>query len=361
MHPVSKADKAGSGPLRVAVVIPCYRVRRHILGVIETIGPVVDAIYCVDDKCPEDSGGLVAQACSDPRVTVVRHQENQGVGGATLTGYRAAIAGGADVIVKLDGDGQMDPDLIGLFVAPIAEGRADYAKGNRFHNIEDTRGMPAVRLFGNACLSFITKLSSGYWSVFDPTNGYTAIERTLAERVVERPVARRYFFESDMLFHLYMERAVVADVPMSARYGDEESNLKIGRVFGSFAVRNLRNMLRRVVVQHYLRDFSLGSVELVAGLAALAFGLIFGALKWHESYLTNHPASAGSVMLSAMPILVGVQLCLSAINFDIQSVPRTPRHPQLRALAAMERRRMAARRGEGAAAREQEPGRERAN
>lgn len=350
MYSTARHDKAEPAPLKVAVVIPCYRVRRHILAVIEGLPPIVDQIYCVDDKCPEDSGGLVEAACADPRVRVVRHGENQGVGGATLTGYRAAIAGGADVLIKIDGDGQMDPDLIELFVAPIAEGRADYAKGNRFHNIEDTRGMPAVRVFGNACLSFITKLSSGYWTVFDPTNGYTALERTLAQRIVERPLAKRYFFESDMLFHLYMERAVVADVPMSSRYGDEESNLKIGKIFGSFAVRNLRNMAKRVVVQHYLRDFSLGSVELVAGLASLAFGLVFGLYRWRESVVTGQAATAGAVMLSAMPILVGVQLCLSALNYDIQSVPRTPRHPQLRALEAMEKRRVLAA-GAGRAAR----------
>lgn len=339
MYAASAHDQDKPAPLKVAVVIPCYKVRRHILGVIAGLPPLVDQIYCVDDKCPEDSGGLVEGGCADPRVTVVRHAENQGVGGATLTGYRAAIAGGADVLIKIDGDGQMDPALIELFVAPIAEGRADYAKGNRFHNIEDTRGMPAIRVFGNACLSFITKLSSGYWTVFDPTNGYTAIERTLAERIVERPVARRYFFESDMLFHLYMERAAVADVPMSSRYGDEESNLKIGKIFGSFASRNLRNMVRRVVVQHYLRDFSLGSVELVVGLTGLGFGTFFGLLRWYHSSVTGQPASAGAVMLSAMPILLGFQLCLNALSYDIQSVPRSPRHPQLRALAAMERRR----------------------
>jgi hypothetical protein len=152
-------------------------------------------------------------------------------------------------------------------------------------------------------------------------------------------VARRYFFESDMLFHLYMERAVVADVPMSSRYGDEESNLRIGKIFGSFAVRNLRNMVRRVIVQHYLRDFSLGSVELLVGVAGLVFGFAFGLVRWRDSILTGQAATAGSVMLACMPILVGVQLCLSALNYDIQSVPRVPRHPQLRALQAMDRRR----------------------
>ena len=328
----------GTPAQTVAVVIPCYRVRRHVLDVIAGLPPTVDLIYCVDDACPEGSGDLVEQTCRDARVRVLRHAENQGVGGAVLTGYRAAIADGADILVKIDGDDQMDPDLIELFLKPIADGQADYSKGNRFHNLEDTKGMPLVRLIGNACLSFATKLSSGYWTVFDPTNGYTAIERTVAARIVERPLARRYFFESDMLFHLYMERAVVADVPMPSRYGDETSNLSVRRVFWSFLTRNLGNMGRRVVVQHYLRDFSLASVELPIGVVSLVFGLVFGLMKWAQSNATGQATSAGTVMLSAMPVLLGVQLCLAALNYDIQSVPRTPRHPQLRMLEALERR-----------------------
>jgi glycosyltransferase involved in cell wall biosynthesis len=331
----------GDRDLVIAVVIPCYRVRRHILDVVAGLPPLVDRIYCVDDGCPDETWRAVTETCRDPRVRVLRHEQNQGVGGATLTGYRAAVAEGADIIVKMDGDGQMDPDLIELFLEPIAAARADYAKGNRFSSLEDSRGMPAWRLFGNACLSFATKLSSGYWTVLDPTNGYTAIERTLAERVAARPVSKRYFFESDMLFHLYMERAVVEDVPMPARYGDEESSLRIGRVIGTFAWRNLKNMIRRLAVQHYLRDFSIASVEFVVGLAALGFGAAYGANAWAHSMATGRPTSAGSVMLSAMPLLVGVQLVLSAVNYDIQSVPRTPRHPQLRRIETLARRRAA--------------------
>jgi dolichol-phosphate mannosyltransferase len=328
----------GTPGLIVAVVIPCYRVKRHILDVIAGLPAVVDQIHCIDDACPEGSGDLVSQACRDPRVRVIRHAENQGVGGAVLTGYRAALAEGADIIVKIDGDDQMDPDLIELFLKPIADGQADYSKGNRFHNVEDTKGMPLKRLIGNASLSFATKLSSGYWTVFDPTNGYTAIERTVARRIVERKVAKRYFFESDMLFHLYMERAVVADVPMPSRYGEETSNLSVRRIFWSFLTRNIGNIARRVMVQHYMRDFSLASVELPLGLASLVFGLAYGLAKWAESNATGYPASAGSVMLSALPVMVGVQLCLSALHYDIQSVPRTPRHPQLRMIEALERR-----------------------
>ena len=318
---------------KVAVVIPCYRVRAHVLEVIAGLGETADSIYCVDDACPDGSGDFIEKNCHDPRVRVIRHATNEGVGGATLSGYKAALSDGADIIVKIDGDGQMDTTLIGLFVAPIAEGAADYTKGNRFHSFEDTRAMPRLRLFGNACLSFMTKLSSGYWNLFDPTNGYTAIERTLAERILTKPIDRRYFFESDMLFHLYLERAVVIDVPIPARYGEEISNLRIRRVIWSFLYRNIRNMMRRIVLHHYMRDFSLASLEFVIGLIGLIFGVSFGAAKWIESIATNQPATAGSVMLSAMPILVGIQLILSALNYDIQSVPRTPRHPQLRVLA----------------------------
>ena len=154
---------------KIAVVIPCYRVRDRILGVLQKIGPEIDVIYVIDDCCPEQAGQHVAENCHDPRVRVIRHQQNLGVGGATMTGYRAAVQDGMDVVVKIDGDGQMDPALVPSFVAPILDGRADYTKGNRFYDPEDLKGMPVVRLVGNAVLSFMSKASSGYWNVFDPT------------------------------------------------------------------------------------------------------------------------------------------------------------------------------------------------
>ncbi len=156
--------------LHIAVVIPSYRVVKHILGVLSAIGPEIWRIYVIDDKCPEGSGDYVEDNCIDTRVVVLRHGTNQGVGSAVMTGYRAAIADGADIIVKVDGDGQMDPALIPNFIEPILAGEADYTKGNRFFYLEEIRAMPKVRLFGNAVLSFMTKLSSGYWDVFDPTN-----------------------------------------------------------------------------------------------------------------------------------------------------------------------------------------------
>ena len=236
--------------LRIAVVIPCYKVSAHILGVIQKIGSEVDTIFVVDDCCPEKSGALVESDCADPRVRVIFHPINQGVGGAVMSGYRAATAGGADVIVKVDGDGQMDPGLISAFIAPIIAGEADYTKGNRFFNLEEIQAMPKNRLFGNAVLSFMTKLSSGYWDLFDPANGYTAIHVDVARHLPFGKISSRYFFETDMLFRLNTLRAVVVDIPMDAKYGDEVSNLKISHVVGEFLIKHVRNFSRRRCMQH---------------------------------------------------------------------------------------------------------------
>jgi len=157
------------------VVVPCFQVGAGVLDVIGAIGPEVQRIYVVDDACPDRTGDLVENESNDPRVTVIRHEENQGVGAAVISGYRRALEESCDVVVKLDGDGQMDPALIPRFVRPIAEGRADYTKGNRFFYLESARSMPWGRMQGNILLSFLTKVSSGYWRIFDPTNGYTAI------------------------------------------------------------------------------------------------------------------------------------------------------------------------------------------
>jgi glycosyltransferase involved in cell wall biosynthesis len=313
----------------IAVVIPSYRVTRHILGVIAGIGPEVARIYVVDDKCPDGSGAFVRANCRDPRVTVVEHEQNQGVGGAVMTGYRAAIADGAAVIVKVDGDGQMDASLIPQFVAPILAGEADYTKGNRFFNLERIGSMPPMRLFGNAVLSFLTKLSSGYWDLFDPTNGYTAIHADAARYLPFDKISRRYFFETDMLFRLNTLGAVVTDVPMDAVYGDEVSNLKISRIVTEFAAKHVRNFFKRLFYNYYLRNMSLASIELPLGVASLLFGSIFGIVHWIGAERHNLATPAGTVMLAALPVIMGVQLILAFLAYDIASVPRNPLHKKI--------------------------------
>ena len=314
---------------RIAIVIPCYRVRDQVLQVIAGIGLEVGWIFVVDDACPQQSGAWVSANCTDPRVVVITHAQNQGVGGATLTGYRHAIHSGADAVVKLDGDGQMDPSLILRIAGPLLAGQADYAKGNRFHRLAFVRDMPWVRLAGNAMLSFMTKLSSGYWQVADPTNGFTAIRRELlAELELER-IARRYFFESDLLYHLNQLRAVVVDVPMQARYEGEPSSLRPMRMIGPFLRGHLHNTVRRIGYSYLLRGFSVASVELGLGMLLLLSGTCFGLWRWINSSGSGVPATAGTVMLAALPIIIGVQMLLSWLNFDVAAEPRSPVHALL--------------------------------
>ena len=314
---------------RIAVVIPCYRVASQVLDVIGRIGPEVGWIIAVDDACPESTGDVIEQQCRDPRVRVLRHVENQGVGGAVMTGYAAAIALSADAVVKLDGDGQMDPSAIPKLVTPLLRGYADYVKGNRFYRMADVSGMPALRLFGNAVLSFLTKLSSGYWQLFDPTNGFTAIRRELLTELAFDRIAKRYFFESDMLYHLNQLRAVVVDIPMRATYADEPSSLRPMRMVGPFMRGNIRNCCRRLLYSYFLRGFSAASMELILGLPLFLFGLLFGLWHWIDSIVAQQPATAGTVMLAALPLILGTQLLLSWLNFDVAAEPRQPVHALL--------------------------------
>jgi len=309
---------------RVAVVVPAYRVKAHVGAVLAAIGPEVDAIYVVDDACPEGSGDAVEASVTDPRVHVLRHERNQGVGGATLTGYRQALADGCDVIVKLDGDGQMDPTLVPELVRPILEDEADYVKGNRFFDLEGLRPMPTVRLIGNALLSFVTKLSTGYWDLFDPTNGFTAIDARVAAMLPFAKLSRGYFFESDVLFRLGTLRAVVRDVPMPARYGSEESGLAPARVVPEFLRKHATNTAKRIFYGYFLRNFSIASLELLLGPLFLLLGAVVGAVGWLRSLAAGELATSGTVMLAALPILVGVQLLLAFFGYDIQNVPREP-------------------------------------
>ena len=317
----------------IAVVIPCYRVRHKVLEVIAGIGPECQAIYVVDDACPEGTGDHVESECRDPRVHVLRHDRNRGVGGATLTGYEAALLAGAEVVVKLDGDGQMDPGWIPRLVGPLQRGEADYAKGNRFFELDGLGAMPRMRIFGNSLLSFASKLSSGYWDVFDPTNGFTAIHAAVARRLPFSKISRGYFFESDLLFRLGILRAVVCEVPMPAVYKDERSSLRIGRVLGEFSWKHVSNAWKRIFYLYYLRSFNIASIEIVLGLLLLGFGVWFGLSEWVAGARANVPATSGTVMVAALPVILGVQLVLAFLSYDLQNVPRQVLHTRLEVAA----------------------------
>lgn len=321
MLPLSQHVSPEINEVRIAVVIPCYKVKNHIIDVLKGIPDFVDVVYIVDDACPEGTGTFVKANNIDPRVQVLFHEVNQGVGGAVISGYQNAIEYGADVIVKLDGDGQMDPSNMAALIVPLIQGKAEYAKGNRFYDLETLKNMPASRIFGNAVLSFMNKLSTGYWDIFDPTNGYTAITQDIARRIPWTKVSKRYFFESDLLFRLNTYRAVVVDIPMDAKYGNEISNLRISKVIGEFLYKHKRNVVKRVFYNYLLRDFSIATLNLLFGLLLFLGGVAFGLWSWYKSAVTGIPQTAGTVMLAALPIILGIQLLLSFLAYDVANTP----------------------------------------
>ena len=312
----------------ITVVIPCFRVRSSVVDVIDRIGPEVSSIVVVDDGCPESTGRHVETTCADPRVTVLWNPVNTGVGGAMVLGYRHALRSGADIVVKVDGDGQADPGEVLRLVKPIVARRADYTKGNRFALpyqllARARERMPPARLIGNSALSFLHKAVSGYWDVVDPTNGFTAIHREALERIDLDDVAHGYYFEQDMLFHLGLIRAVVKDVPMATRYAGETSSLRITHVLRTFPYQMLRRFVQRLFYQYLATDFNIASLEFLVAVPLLAWGTLFGAYRW---ILGAHGGdnTAGTVMLCALPIILGSQLLLSAIAFDVAHVPTEP-------------------------------------
>jgi len=312
----------------ICVVIPLYKARDQIADVLRGIPEFVRTIVVVDD-CSTDGSYERAKAVSDKRVHFVRHKQNQGVGGAVLSGYQKSIELGVEIIVKIDSDGQMDPAYIVPLIAPILMDKADYTKGNRFLHAEELKSMPLIRRIGNAGLSFLTKAASGYWNIFDPTNGYTAIHASIIPTLDFDKLHRRYFFESSMLMELGKIRAVIQDVQIPAKYQDEVSSLSEWKALFEFPPRLLTALLRRLLMQYFVRDFGVFSMLLVLGLGFSAFGLFFGLYHWYLSFITFTIASTGTVMIAVLPLILGSQLLIQSLIVDMQNVPIKPIHINL--------------------------------
>lgn len=307
----------------IAMVIPAYRVERDIEAVLHSLPPYIKYIIVVDDASPDSTFERVtAAAQKDERILLLRHLQNQGVGGAMLTGFQKALELNAQIIIKLDGDGQMDPARIPALIEPLIEGKADYTKGNRFRDFKSLQMMPFVRRVGNLGLSFLTKVATGYWNLFDPTNGFFAIRAEVLARLPFDKIDRRYFFETSMLANLYLLNALVLDIPMPARYGSETSSLSIRRALFEFPYKLSTIFFRRMLLRYYLYDFSMVSLYLLIGIPLLLFGGIFGGIKWVQYASQNIPAPTGTVMLPTLSVILGIQILLSAIEIDMNSAPR---------------------------------------
>jgi Glycosyltransferases involved in cell wall biogenesis len=306
--------------VKIGVVIPAYRVENQIKAVVASIPEWVTAIIIVND-CSPDRTRQIVESLADPRVHLVNHSKNAGVGGAMLSGYQLALELGMEVIAKIDGDGQMDTAYLPLLLEPIIRGNADYTKGNRFLHPTELKKMPPIRFLGNLALTFLTKMASGYWNIFDPTNGYTAISADKLQALDPNSISHNYFFESSMLCELRQLNAVVEDVPIPAIYKDEKSSVNIPREFFIFFGNLIARSSKRILNRYFLFDFTAVSADLIFGALLLIFGFIWGIIKWAHSIQTNIPATTGTVLIAVLPIILGFQLLIQAIALDISDVP----------------------------------------
>ncbi len=219
----------------ITVVIPCYNVSKHIEDVIKQLPAEVSWVIAVNDCSKDDTENkLIRLTEENKKLIFINHEVNQGVGGAMLTGFKRSLELNSDITLKIDGDNQMDSSLIPQLIKPIIENKADYTKGNRFRDFKALRKMPILRRTGNLGLSFMIKAASGYWNIFDPNNGFIAISNEMLKTINTDKIHKRYFFESSMLIELYHADAVIQEIPMKARYGDEVSHLSLTRTLFGF-------------------------------------------------------------------------------------------------------------------------------
>lgn len=301
---------------RIAVVVPAHNEGAHIANVILTMPDFVDLVVVIDDASTDDTA-RIAEDLQDPRTHVISLAQNQGVGGAILTGHAHVLKTDADVSVIMAGDGQMDPARLADLLGPITRGNVAFTKANRFFSMDSFEGMPWPRVVGNVLFSFLTKAASGYWNLFDPQNGYTAIHRSALERLPLDRIARRYEFENDLLIHLNILRVPAADVPIPARYGNEVSGIRMRAVVPRIVRQLVTGFWRRIFLKYVVNSFSPVAVMLFSGMAMLILGVAVGVFVAVKS-LGPPEASAATVLLSVGPLLLGSHLLLYAWLLDIQ-------------------------------------------
>ena len=302
----------------VAVVVPCYKVEEQIEKVVAEIPDYIASIILVNDASPDNTGEILNQlARENSKITVLHHSENQGVGGAMITGFQEAMKQNCEVVIKIDGDGQMDISYFGKMLNAIFEEKYNFAKGNRFFDRKMLRKMPAIRRIGNIGMGFLIKMASGYWNVFDPTNGFFCIHTSLLKRIDFERLSKRFFFESSLLIELYYNGGRIKDISMPAIYAEEKSNLSIWKTFFTFPPKLFKSFLRRVWLRYFIYDFNIGSLYILFGTPLFFFGLIFGMIKWIHYAGLQVASPTGTIMIAVISLVLGFQMILAAIQYDI--------------------------------------------
>jgi dolichol-phosphate mannosyltransferase len=307
----------------ISVVIPCYNVSRHIEDVIRNLPASITWIITVNDCSSDETEHILTNLQKEnKKIIYIRHETNQGVGGAVLTGFRKSMDLNSDITIKMDGDDQMDPFYIPMLIKPLIEDKADFTKGNRFRDFKALKNMPVLRRIGNIGLSFMIKAASGYWNIFDPANGFTAIRNETLRNVNFTRIHKRYFFETSILIELYHADAVIQDIPMKARYGEETSGLSKRKVLLEFPPKLFVAFCRRILMKYFLYEFNIASLYMLFGFPLFILGIVYGLVNFLK-YTSEHTgAPTGTVVIPTLLIILGFQLLLSAANYDITNYPK---------------------------------------
>lgn len=306
--------------LKICVVIPYYNASEKIHVVISKIPEFIDKIVVVNDCSKEPVPDSINQF---EKVLLLETNKNSGVGGATKVGFKKVLELDFDIIIKMDADDQMDAKYLPELISAISKKKYGYAKGNRFKDLNAISKMPYVRRIGNIGLSFLTKMATGYWNNFDPTNGYFAIKKDVLKRLNLSKIENRYFFETSMLSQLYLLNVSIKDIIMPAIYNDEKSNMKVWKIPFEFIPKLSKVFIKRVLNSYFVFDFNIGSFYIFFGVLFFVFGLVFGLIKWYHYTSNNTLAPTGTIIIATLTIIIGFQLILQAIQYDISKAPKS--------------------------------------
>ncbi len=309
---------------KIAVVIPYYNASKHIVNVINKLPVFIRAIYLVNDKSPEEIPlNELREINNFDKISIIDSDINTGVGGATKKGFLKAIDDDMEYVIKVDADDQMDTTYIPELLKPLILDNADYAKGNRFRDFKALKSMPATRKSGNLLLSFLTKIATGYWNNFDPTNGFFAVKTSFLKNTDFDNLSNRYYFETSLISEMYFQNVRIKDVPMPAVYGDEKSSMTVWKMPFIFIPKLLKTFLKRIVKTYFIYDFNMSSIYILLGIPLFLFGVIYGVYQWWYYSSVDELAPTGTIMLITLSIILGFQLLLQSIHYDIIRTPKS--------------------------------------
>ena len=313
---------------KIAIVIPYYNASGQIVRVVSKIPYYVDSVIIVDDQSKEElpKSRILEDINKVTTCHFIENELNLGVGGAMKKGFEHALENGFEIVIKVDADDQMDLSLLPQLIQPLITNKALVAKGNRFRNAKALQKMPVLRKVGNLILSFLTKIATGYWHNFDPTNGFVALKREALEKLDFSKLSNRYYFETSLLAELFFQKTLIKDIEMPAIYGDEKSNMNLSKMVFVFFGKLPITFIKRILKEYFLYDFNIGSVYIFFGFPLFLFGVIFGIFKWIYYASNEILAPTGTIMIITLSVILGFQLLLQAIQYDIFNAPNGNSH-----------------------------------